>query len=98
MIAAIIVTVCILCSALLYICALQLGYLMGKKAGRKDLEDKYWNANMLIAQYSDNHSEKLIANINVDGSEISRGIYEKITGKKVDDLSDLGDPYEDGGL
>ena len=80
---------------LLYLLALQIGYLFGKKKVKEEIEDKYWNQNMLIAQYSDNYQEKIIANIKLDSSEIAPAIYEKITGKKVDDFSDIGDPYED---
>lgn len=98
MIATIVIIACCVVSVLFYICVLQLGYLIGKRQTKKEMEDKYWNANMLIAQYSDEAKEKkLIANIKVDSSEINKGIYEKLTGKKVEDL-DIGDPYEDGGL
>ena len=60
MIAAIIIIACCVVSALLYICALQLGYLMGKKQGRKDLEDKYWLQNMMIAQYDNEQFKSYI--------------------------------------
>lgn len=92
MIATIIIIACCVFSACIYLLALQLGYYMGKNKAKKEIEDKYWNQNMLIAQYS-NEVYELTNPVTID-----KGIYEKLTGKKVDDLSDLGDPYEDGGL
>ena len=85
MISAIIIIGCCVGSLLMYVIALQIGYLMGKQKGREELEDE-------------TKEIKPITNINVDGSEINRDTYEKITGKKVEDLSGLSDPYEDGGL
>jgi plasmid rolling circle replication initiator protein Rep len=99
MISTIIIIGFLVASALIYLIALQLGYIMGKRKAKEEIEDKYWNANMLVAQYSNEAKEKkLIANIKIDGSEINEGIYEKLTGKKIEDFSDIGDPYEDGGL
>ena len=48
-----IILFCVFGIGILYLVALQIGYLLGMKQGRKDLEDKYWLQNMMIAHYDD---------------------------------------------
>lgn len=87
MISAIIIIGCCVGSALMYVIALQIGYLLGKRKGREDLEDKYWLQNMMIAQYDE---------------EVKNGSYivvkksrKKNKKKKYDRVSD---PYELNGI
>lgn len=48
-----IIIACCVFSAMLYICGIQFGYLIGKRRKETSLEDKYWDMCRQIAHYDD---------------------------------------------
>lgn len=100
---ATIIVLCMLGCCLVNIGSLQIGYLMGKKHYKEEREDRYWDMCRQIAEYDDEletikHPFKYSKNFEVEFNNVT------FTGNALKDLagikdsSDIGDPWEDGGL
>lgn len=84
--------ICAFFGAIMYLIALQLGYKMGKKNAEDAKEDKYWDMCRQIAQYDD----ELYNGSYIVMKEVDKNVpFKDIVHTK---FSDIGDPYEDGGL
>ena len=92
MLGILIMIACAFGGAIMYLIALQIGYLLGKRKAENDKEDRYWDMCRQIAHYDD----ELYNGSYIVMKEVDKNVPLKdIVHTKY---SDVGDPYEDGGL